>query len=190
MVARALCSKDQLDDLMFMVMQNMDVTRLQFRRVKSDLEEVRRLERAFRPGFHASTPGERKVLAHEPQELRTTLFADISMLLHSIHRTNELLQQLKRLMPQDPEVASIRNRHRRWLRSCEEFKALLDRFDLGDYGELQGSVFCMNGKSFDLGTDLESKADRLFRDIVAVWERASEKRRRIRELISRKEVCS
>lgn len=184
-------SKDELDGLMFMMMQNMEVTRLQFRRLKSELDEVGRLERAFASPMRGTTgAGERKILAHEPQEIRTALFADVSMLLQCLHRTSELLLQIKKLMPQDPEIASLRNRHRPWLRSCEEFKAQLDRFDMSDYGELQGSVFCMNGKSLDVGADLETKAESLFRDVIDAWERAAEKRRKIRELISCKDICS
>lgn len=178
-------SNDQLDDLMFKMMQTMEVIKLQFKRLRFELDEVRNLERAFQKGIARD---ERPASIHEPQELRTALYADISLLLESIHRTNEILQRLKKLMPHDPEVASLRNRHRRWLRSCEEFRGLLSRFDMTDYGELQGSVFCINGKSLDFGQELEVKAEALFKDIISTWERAAEKKRKIRELISRRET--
>lgn len=178
-------SSDQLDDLMFKMMQTMEVIKLQFKRIRSELDEVRNLERAFQTGV---ARGEQANRIHEPQELRTALYADISLLLESIHRTNEILQRLKRLMPHDPEVASLRNRHRRWLKSCEEFRGLLSRFDMTDYGELQGSVFCINGKSLDFGAELEAKAEALFKDVISTWEGAAEKKRRIRELISRRET--
>jgi len=186
-IVQRLYSSDELDDLMFKMMQTMEVTKLEFKRLRSELEEVRDLERSFQSG-HGQTGQTSRV--HEPQELRTALFTDISMLLESIHRTNEILHQLKRLMPHEPEIASLRNRHRRWLKACEGFRELLNRFDMTDYGEVQGSVFCLNGKTLDFGAELESKTEALFQDFISVWERAAEKKRKIRDLISRRESCS
>ncbi len=176
-------TNDQLDDLMFKMMQTREVARLQFKRLRSELDEIRNLERAFQSGV---ARGDQPARLHEPQELRTALFADVSMLLESIHRSAEVLHRLKKLMPHDPEVASLRNRHRKWLKACEEFRGLLSMFDMTDYGELQGTVFWINGKALDVGAELEAKAEALFRDIISTWERAAEKKRKIRELISRR----
>ena len=172
---------------MAMMNKSIDVTRLQFKRVRKDLDEFHQLA-----GSEASVRVFDGKLGNEnmsqSSEIRTALFADVHFLLISIHETEQLFARLKKIYPLEADLSNLHNRHRPMMRRCTEFRTHMEHVDgkeTEDLGRLRETVFSLRGKAIDLGPAFERDAEALFADLVNAWARISERQRRIRELIVR-----
>jgi len=177
----------EAEALMTMMNKSIDVTRLQFKRVRKDLDE-----------FHQHAGSEASVRVFDgnvgnenmsqSREIRTALFADIHFLLISMHETEQLFTRLKKIFPLESDLSNLHNRYRPMMRRCSEFRAHMEHVDgkeTEDLGKLTETVFTLRGKAMDLGPAFERDAEALFSDLVSAWARISERQRRIRELIVR-----
>ena len=172
---------------MAMMNKSIDVTRLQFKRVRKDLDEFHQLagsEASVRV-FDGNVGNENM---SKSSEMRTALFADVHFLLISMHEMEQLFARLKKLYPLETDLSNLHNRYRPMMRRCSEFRAHMEYVDgkeTEDLGKPKEAVFSLRGKAIDLGPAFERDAEALFADLVSVWARISERQRRIRELIVR-----
>jgi len=185
---RKRSSSSDAEAIMAMMNKSIDVTRLQFKRVRKDLDEYHHLA-----GSEASVRvfdgGADNENMSRSREIRTALFADVHFLLISIHDTEQLFAKLKRLFPHEVELYNLHNRYRPMMKRCREFRAHMEHVDgkeTEDLGKLAESLFTLRGKSMDIGPGFEKDAEALFSELVSSWARISERQRRIRELIVRR----
>ena len=177
---------------MAMMNKSIDVARLQFKRLRRDMDEYHHLA-----GSEASVRlfdgGVENEKMSQSKEIRTALFADVRFLLVSIQETEQLLSRLKRLFPHETDLSNLHNRHRSMIKRCREFRAHMDHVDgkdTEDVGRLAESLFTLRGKGIDLGPGFERETESLFSDLVAAWSRISERQRKIRELIVKKQPAA
>lgn len=178
----------EADSAMAQMAQTIDVTRLQFRRLRKDVQEFRSLVRhdatirVFGDHLQDEDPS-------RSREIRTALFADVHFLLVSLYEADKTLTKLKVVFPQEADLANLRNKHRPLLKRCIEFKNHIEHFDANngveDFGSLFDDTYKFHGKALDLGPELEKSAERFFCDVMSVWVRISDRQRKIRDLISR-----
>lgn len=172
---------------MAMMNKSIDVSRLQFKRVRKDLDEFHQLagsEASVRV-FDGTASDEN---TSQSRDIRTALFADVHFLLISMHETEQLFARFKKLYPLESDLSNLHNRHRPMMRRCSEFRNHMEHVDgreTEDLGKLKETLFSLRGKTIDLGPAFERDAEALFADLVAAWARISERQRRIRELIVR-----
>jgi len=177
----------EADAIMAMMAKTIDVSRLQLKRLKNEVEQFHHLEGSEGGNSLGSATSEGKYLASST-EVRTALYADLHLLFIKLHEADQLLSRLKRLMPHELELAHLRNRHRALLKKCDEFRRHLECVDgtyLADAGNLSDSTFSFHGKKFDLGPELEGQVEDLMQDVVLSWGKIRDRQKRIRELISR-----
>lgn len=174
---------------MAMMNKSIDIARLQFKRLRNDLDEYHRLagsEASVRV-FDGGVEGEKM---SQSREIRIALFADVHFLLMSMHETEQLLGKLKKLFPHETELSNLRNRHRPMMRRCSEFRTHMEHVDgkeTEDMGKLAENLYTLRGKGIDLGPGFEKDVEALFSELVSIWARISERQRRIRELIVRRQ---
>ena len=173
---------------MAMMNKSIDVTRLQFKRLRMDLNDYHHLA-----GFEASVRifdgGVENEKMSQSKEIRTALFADVHFLLISMHETEQLLSKLKRLIPFETELSNLHNKHRKMMRRCSEFRVHMEHVDgkeTEDLGKLAETIFTLRGKDIDLGPDFEKGAEALFSDLLSSWSRICDRQKKIRELIVRR----
>jgi len=181
-------SSSEADAVISQIAQSIDVARLQFKRLRKDLDDYNALTR------HGATI---RVFGDHPQEetlsksreSRTAIYADVHFLLMSLHDTDKMLSRLKVLFPREAELANLRNRHRALLRYCEDFRTHMEHFDssngVEDCGNLHEYVYNYRGRTLNLGPELEQTAESFFSDLMSVWLKMSARQRKIRDLISR-----
>jgi hypothetical protein len=184
---RKRISPNEAEALVAMMNKSIDVARLQFKRLRKDLDDYHQLA-----GSEASVRVFDGNIGNEnmsrSRETRTALFADVHFLLISLHETEQLFSRLKKLLPHETELANLHNRHRPMMRRCSEFRVHMEHVDgkeTEDLGKLAETVFTLRGKGIDLGPALEKGTEALFSDLVSAWARISERQRKIRELIVR-----
>ena len=186
-------SHSEADALMAQMAQSIDVTRLQFKRVKKDLVDYQELPRHSASVRMFGDPAKDEDLG-KSRDVRTALFADVHFLLMSLHETDKILARLKMLFPHEAELANLRNRHRPLLKRCMEFRTHMEHFDknngVEDFGSLSDNTYQFHGKTIDLGPELEKCAESFFGDLMSIWSRMSDRQRKIRDLISRKSSAS
>jgi hypothetical protein len=181
------------DALMAQLAQSIDVTRLQFKRLRNDLSEYNGLSRNDATvrvfGDHAKDENLSK-----SREIRTALFADVHFLLISLHETDKMVSKLKTLFPREAELANMTNRHRPLLKRCTEFRTHMEHFDekngVEDFGQLVENIYKFHGKTLDLGPEFERTAELFFCDLMSAWTKMSDRQRKIRDLISRTSSAS
>jgi len=184
---RRRTGSDDAEAIVAMMNKSIDVTRLQFKRVRKDLDEFHQLagsEASVRV-FDGNVGSENM---SQSREIRTSLFADVHFLLISMHETEQLFSRLKKLFPHETDLSNLHNRYRPMMRRCSEFRLHMEHVDgkeTEDLGKLAETLYTLRGKGIDLGPALEKDIEALFSDLVAVWARISERQRRIRELIVR-----
>ena len=172
---------------MAMMTRAVDVSRLQLRRLRKDAERYHRLTGA---GSGSSSPGattEGEFLASSA-ETRTALYADLHLLFIKLHEADQLLSRLKHPMSQEPELIRLRNRHRAFIRKCDDYRRHLERVDedhLSDTGNLNENTYSFHGKKFDIGPDLDKNVEDLLKDVVSSWARIRDRQRNIRDLITK-----
>ena len=185
---RKRTSHGEAEAVMAMMNKSIDVTRLQFKRVRRDLDEYHGLassEASIRV-FDGSVENEKM---SKSREIRTALFADVHFLLISMHETEQLFARLKKIFPLETELSNLHNRYRPMMRRCSEFRMHMEQVDgkeTEDLGKLAEELYTVRGKSLDLGVDFEKNAEALFSELISAWARMSERQKRIRELIVRK----
>jgi hypothetical protein len=186
-------SPNEADALMAMMAQSIDVTRLQFKRLKKDLTDYNGLPR-HDMSVRVFGDHEKDEDLTKSREIRTALFADVRFLLISLHETDKILAKLKTLFPHEADLANLRNRHRPLLKRCTDFRNHMEHFDKNngaeDFGSLSETRFQFHGKTIDLGPEFEKCAESFFCDLMSIWTRMSDRQRKIRELISRKSLAS
>ena len=189
---RVPASFKEVDAVVGLMNKSIDVARLQFKRVRKDLDDYNQFiaaEASVRL-FDGEVESEKM---SRSKEIRTALFADVHFLLISLHETEQLLFKLKRLFPLEAELSNLHNRHRQIMRHCSEFRAHMEYFEgreTEDLGELADTVFTLQGRSIDLGPCFEKDAEVLFSDLVSTLARISERQRKIRGLIRRDQLAS
>ena len=177
----------EAEALMAMMNKSIDVARLQFKRLRKDLDDYHRLagsEASVRV-FEGNVGNENM---SQSREIRTALFADVHFLLISLHEMEQLFSRLKKLFPLETDFANLHNRYRPMMRRCTEFRLHMEHVngkETEDHGKLAETMFTLRGKGIDLGPALEKDIEALFCDLVSAWARISERQRRIRELIVR-----
>ena len=177
----------EADALMAQLAQSIDVTRLQFKRLRNDLQEYNGLlrhdatVRVF--GDHAKDENLSK-----SREIRTALFADVRFLLISVHEAEKMVSGLKGLFPREADLANLTNKHRSLLKRCTEFRTHLEHFDknngVEDFGKLAENMYIFHGKTLDLGPEFERAVESFFCDLMSAWTKMSDRQRKIRHLIS------
>jgi len=182
----------EADAVVLMMNKAMDVARLQFKRVKKDLDNFKQIsgEGASVAVFDGSSGAENMSAS---REARTALFADIHFLLISLHETEQHLSRLKKLFPLETDLSNLHNRYRSVMRKCAEFKTHMEHVDgkeSGDLGNLVDTLYTLRGKGIDLGPDFEKKMEALFCDLMSVWSHILERQKRIRELMGREHPAS
>ena len=171
----------EAEAVVLMMNKAMDVARLQFRRIKNDLD------------IYRQASGEGADNTSISREARTALFADIHFLLISLHETEQHLSRLKKSFPLETDLANLHNRYRSVMRKCSEFKTHMEHVDgkeSGDLGNLVDTLYTLRGKGIDLGPDFEKKMEALFGDLTSAWSNIVERQRRIRELMGRENPAS
>jgi hypothetical protein len=112
----------------------------------------------------------------------------LHLLFIKLHEADQLLSRLKHLISHEPELARLRNRHRAFIRRCDDFRRHLERVDkdhLSDTGNLNENTYSFHGKKFDIGPDLEKNVEGLLKDVVSSWARIRDRQRNIRYLITK-----
>ena len=170
-------SQSEIDSTARMLMQTMDLVRLQMRRIKKDVE------------FHE------EILAAGRQDQQvdstTSLFADVHYLLISLHNVEQLFSRLKKLTPHEVELTDVRNKYRKWLGKCNEFRGRMDHSDSRnpmhpiDSGRLDGHAFCIDGVKIDIGPVQEKEIENMFNDLTTAWAKISDRQKKLRELITK-----
>jgi len=185
-------SRGEAEAIMAMMNKSIDVTRLQFTRLRMDLNEYHHLA-----GSEASVQvfdgGVENEKMSQSKEIRTALFADVHFLLISMHETEQLLSKLKRLFPIETDFSNLHNRHRTMMRRCSEFRVHMEHLDgkeTEDLGKLAETIFTLRGKAIDLGPDFEKGAEALFSDLLSSWSRICDRQKKIRELIVRRQPAA
>lgn len=177
----------QADAIMAMMTKTIDVSRLQLRRLKKDIERYHHLMGAHSSSSSAGATTEGEFLASSA-ETRTALHADLHLLFIKLHEADQLLSRLNHLMSQEPELASLRNRHRALIRRCDEYRRHIEKVDedhLSDTGNLSENTYSFHGKKFDVGPDLEKDVEDLLKDVVSSWGKIRDRQRNIRDLITK-----
>ncbi len=186
-------TRSEADAVMAQMAQTIDVARLQFKRLHSDVLEYRGLVR------NEATV---RVFGDHPQDenlsksrfIRTALFADVHFLLISLHEADKMLTKLKSVFPTEADLANLRNRHRPLLKVCADFRMHIEHFDANngveDFGTLTDELFKFHEKTLDIGPGFEQAAESFFADIMTAWSRISDRQRKIRDLISRAHSAS
>ena len=186
-VSRRRGPNKEADAIMAMMTKAIDVSRLQLRRLRKDVERYHHLTDADSGSASSRTASEGEFLLSSA-ETRTALHADLHLLFVKLHETDQLLSRLTHLMSQDPELARLRNRHRAFIRRCEDHRRHLEKVDedhLSDTGSLNKNAYSFHGKKFDIGPDLEKKVEDLLKDVVSSWARIRDRQRKIRDLITK-----
>jgi hypothetical protein len=186
-------TRSEADAVMAQMAQTIDVARLQFKRLHSDVQEYQGL---------AKTGATVRVFGDHPQDedpsksrsIRTALFADVHFLLINLHEADKMLTKLKSVFPTEADLANLRNKHRPLLKTCADFRLHIEHFDANngveDFGTLTDQIFRFHGKTLDIGPSLEQAAECFFADIMTAWSRISDRQRKIRDLISRARAAS
>ncbi len=180
-------SNNEADAIMSMMTKVIDVSRLQLRRLRKDVERYHHLTSADTGSSSAGAPTEGEFLASSA-ETRTALHADLHLLFIKLHEADQLISHLNHLMPQEPELARLRNRHRALIRRCDDFRRHLEKVDgdhLSDTGNLTESTYSFHGKKFDIGPSLEKNVEDLLKDVVSSWTKIRDRQRKIRDLITK-----
>jgi len=186
-VSRRRGPNNEADAIMAMMTKAIDVSRLQLRRLRKDVERYHHLTGA---DSGSSSPGatmEGEFLASSA-EARTALYADLHLLFIKLHEADQLLSRLKHLTSQEPELAPLRNRHRAFIRKCDDYRRHLERVDedhLSDTGNLNENTYSFHGKKFDIGPDLDKNVEDLLKDVISSWARIRDRQRKIRDLITK-----
>ena len=159
------------------MVQTMDLVRLQLKRIEADAR------------WHRDTIACGN--ASEVMNAQTSLFADIHYMLITLHNVEQLFSRLEKLTPHESDLMDVRKRHRKWLKTCGEFRTSLDHSDLRvghgiDSGRLDGGYYCLNGYRLDIGPSLSEEVEFYFKDVTTAWERVVDRRKRLRELISKR----
>jgi hypothetical protein len=186
-VSRRRGSNIEADAIMAMMTKSIDVSRLQLRRLRKDVERYHHLTDADQGSSSPGATTEGEFLASSAEN-RTELHADLHLLFIKLHEADQLLSRLKHLMSQEPELARLRNRHRALFRRCDDYRRHLERVDedhLSDTGNLNENTYSFHGKKFDIGPDLEKNVEDLLKDVVSSWARIRERQRNIRGLITK-----
>jgi hypothetical protein len=177
----------EADAIMAMMTKSIDVSRLQLRRLRKDVERYHHLTGADSGSSSPGATTEGEFLASSA-ETRTALYADLHLLFIKLHEADQLLSRLKHLMSQEPELACLRNKHRMLFRRCDEYRRHLEKVDedhLSDTGNLNENIYSFHGKKFDIGPDLEKNVEDLLKDVVSSWARIRDHQRSIRYLITK-----
>ena len=186
-VSRRRGSNNEADAIMAMMTKAIDVSRLQLRRLRKDVERYHHLTSADSGPSSVGATTEGEFLASSA-ETRTALYADLHMLFMKLHEADQLLFRLNHLVSQEPELARLRNKHRALIRRCDDYRRHLERVDedhLSDTGNLNENTYSFHGKKFDIGPDLEKNVEDLLRDVVSSWARIRDRQRKIRYLITK-----
>jgi hypothetical protein len=172
---------------MAMMTKAIDISRLQLKRLRKDVERYHHLTGADSGSSSPGATREWDFLASSA-ETRTALHADLHLLFIKLHETDQLLSRLKHQMSQEPELARLRNRHRAFIRRCDDYRKHLERVDedhLSDTGNLTENTYSFHGKKFDIGPDLAKNVEDLIKDVVSSWARIRDRQRKIRDLITK-----
>lgn len=186
-VSRRRGPNTETDAIMSMITKVIDVSRLQLRRLRKDIERYHHLTSADSGSSSPGTPTEGEFLASSA-ETRTALHADLHLLFIKLHEADQLLSRLNHLMPQEPELARLRNRHRALIRKCDDYRKHLESVDqdhVSDTGNLSENTYSFHGKKFDIGPSLEKNVEDLLKDVVSSWTRIRDRQRKIRDLITK-----
>jgi hypothetical protein len=186
-VSRRRGPNSQADAIMAMMTKTIDVSRLQLRRLKKDIERYHHLMGAHSGSSPTRATTEGEFLASSA-ETRTALHADLHLLFIELHEADQLLSRLNHLVSQEPELASLRNRHRALIRRCDDYRRHLEKVDedhLSDTGNLHENMYSFHGKKFDIGPDLERNVEDLLKDVMSSWARIRDRQKKIRDLITK-----
>jgi len=186
-VSRRRGPNKEADAIMAMMTKAIDVSRLQLKRLSKDVERYHHLTGADSGSSSPGATTEGEFLASSA-ETRTAIHADLHLLFMKIHEADQLLSRLKHLMSQEPELARLRNRHRAFIRRCDDYRRHLERVDnghLSDAGNLTENTYSFHGKKFDIGPDLAKNVEDLLKDVVSSWSRIRDRQRKIRDLITK-----
>ncbi len=186
-VSRRRPRNNEADAVMAMMTKAIEVSRLQLRRLKKDIERYHHLTSTDSSASSPEATTEGEFLASSA-ETRTALHADLHLLFMKIHEADQLLSRLKHLMPHEPELARMRNRHRAFIKKCEDNRRHLEKVDaahLSDTGNLSERNYSFHGRRIDIGPELERNVEDLFKDVVSYWVRIRDRQRKIRALITR-----
>ena len=186
-VSRRRGPNNEADAIMAMMTRAIDVSRLQLKRLRKDVERYHHLTGADSGSSSPGATTEGEFLASSA-ETRTALYADLHLLFIKLHEADQLQSRLNHLMSQEPELARLRNRHRALIRRCDDYRRHLERVDkdhLSDTGNLSENTYSFHGKKFDIGPNLEMNVEDLLKDVVLSWARIRDRQRKIRDLITK-----
>lgn len=190
--AKKRSSSGDADSIMAMMNKTIDIARLQFKRVQRDLDEYHHLSTS-EASVRVFDGGGGNEKMSQSREIRTALFADVHFLLISLHEAEGLFSRLKKLFPQESELSNLHNRYRPVMKRCKEFRIHMEHVDgkeTEDLGRLAETIFTLRGKDIDLGPSMEKDLETLFSEIVSTWTRISERQRKIREFIVRRQPAA
>jgi hypothetical protein len=178
---------NEADAIMAMMTKAIDVSRLQLRRLRKEVERYHQLTGAGSGSSSPAATTEGEFLASSA-ETRTALYADLHLLFIKLHEADQLLSRLKHLISHEPELVRLQNRHRAFIRKCDDYRRHLERVDkdrLSDTGNLSEHTYSFHGKKFDIGPNLEKNVEGLLKDVVSSWARIRDHQRNIRYLITK-----
>jgi hypothetical protein len=118
----------EADALMAELAKSIDISRLQFTRVRKDLADYHSMKKPDATVRIFGDHGNDENFTRS-REIRTALYADVYFLMTSMYETDKVITKLKGLFPQEADLANLRNRHRPLLKRCSEFKAHMEHFD-------------------------------------------------------------
>lgn len=186
-VSRKRGPNKDADAIIAMMTKAVDISRLQLRRLRKDVEQFHHLACADSGSSSTRATTEGEFLASSA-EARTALHADLHLLFMKLHEADQLLFHLNHLMSQEPELARLRNKHRAFIKRCDEYRRHMDKVDrnhFSDTGNLNENTYSFHGKKFDIGPSFEKDVEALLKDVVSSWARIRDRQRKIRDLITK-----
>jgi hypothetical protein len=186
-ISRRRGPNKEADAIMAMMTKAIDVSRLQLRRLKKDVERYHQLTGADSSSTYLGATSEGEFLASSA-DARTALHADLHLLFIKLHEADQLLSRLNHLMAQEPELTGVRNKHRAFIMRCDDYRRHLDKVDkdhFSDAGSLKENTYSFHGRKFDIGPDLEKNVEELLKDVTSSWARIRDRQRKIRDLITK-----
>lgn len=177
----------EAEAVMAMMTKAIEVSRLQLKRLRKDVERYHHLTGSDSGSSHSVTATEGEFLA-SAAETRTAIHADLHMLFLELHEADKLLVRLNHVLSHEPELARLRNKHRGLIKRCDDYRRHLESVDedhISDAGNLTECSYSFHGKKFDVGPELEKCVEEMLRDVSSSWTRIRDRQRKIRDLITK-----
>ena len=174
----------------------MEKTRLQFERIRADeralqysLRRMTELEKVSDERWMDDDyQDERYKFFKASHEANVTLFADIHYLLVTLEKLETFFRLLEAKLSAESELKAVRANYDSLLRDSNEFRNFVEHIDkelrrgTSDLGNLAGTLFTFNGRTFDIGPKRQREVESFFSDLVTACEAIAGRQRQAKGL--------